>query len=65
MPTTNSVWSVRPYGKQPRGLAFHGDWINPAYLAELLSGEDDGRVTEADVHDLLDLIEEGLLANDR
>lgn len=56
-------WSVRTYGNSHyanRGLAFSDDWCSADHLAELLSGEDEGRVTVDDVHRLLDIIEKGL-----
>lgn len=56
-------WSVRALGhpdRLVRGLAFGGDWMSPSHLAELLSGEDEDRVTRADVLRLLDIIEKGL-----
>jgi hypothetical protein len=56
-------WSVRTYGSSRyahRGLAFGGDWVSVEHLAELPSGEDEGRVSVADVDRLLDIIEKGL-----
>jgi len=58
-------WSVWTYGSgryAHRGLSFGGDWISVEHLAELLSGEDEGRVQVEDVERLLDIIEKGLVS---
>lgn len=49
-----------PWVVRDGGLGFGGDWYAASYLAELLSGEDEGRVSTEDVDRLLALIEVGI-----
>lgn len=54
------LWSVSHSNKGGWWLHWRGDGLSASYLAELLSEEDEGRISEADVIELLRSLASGL-----